>query len=67
MGRRRCRRPTEVGRENILPYPYPYLYLIAIVVVVAQCYYDYGEDGEGLGSLDQDKIHQEKDKKTLYL
>ena len=46
MGRRRCRRPTEVGRENILPYPYPYLYLIAIVVVVAQCYYDYGEDGE---------------------
>ena len=45
--RRRCRRPTEVGRENILPYPYPYLYLIAtVVVVVAQCYYDYGEDGE---------------------
>ena len=28
---------------------------------------DHGEDGEGLGSLDQDKIHQEKDKKQLYL
>jgi hypothetical protein len=54
--RRRCRRPTDVGRETILPYPYPYPYPLKRIensflccrlsLVVAYQIIDYGEDGE---------------------